>query len=105
MFAASRDGIADFRQGGWRTFCAITLTALDQDRDHVSIRILPAITFHVSGRSGQSPPGTLRVGARLLRRMMDMYRSDAAGYNELVLAEELSERLFETRGESQHARE
>ncbi|CAM9702799.1 unnamed protein product [Pylaiella littoralis] len=42
-----------------------------------------------------SPEGTLKMSSRLLRRVMDLYKSDAVASNIHVLSEELSQRLFD----------
>lgn len=47
----------------------------------------------------QAPEGTLKVGGRLLRRVMGMYKDDAVVSNSAVLAQELSQRLFDADGE------
>lgn len=52
--------------------------------------------------SRQAPAGTFKAGNRLLRRIMAMYREDAVAYNTLVLAEELSQRLYDADGERRH---
>ena len=48
---------------------------------------------------GQAPAGTLKIGGRLLRRIMAMYRDDAVASSSLVLAEELSQRLYDADSE------
>ena len=42
------------------------------------------------------------MGGRLLRRVMGMYRDDAVASNSMVLAEELSQRLFDADGEPRY---
>ncbi|CAM9488125.1 unnamed protein product, partial [Laminaria digitata] len=49
----------------------------------------------ISELTDPSPTGTMKMGARLLRRVMGMYRDDAVSSNSMVLAEELSQRLFD----------
>ena len=42
----------------------------------------------------------MKMGSRLLRRVMGMYKDDAVTSNSKVLAEELSQRLFDADGET-----
>ncbi|CAM9895660.1 unnamed protein product [Ascophyllum nodosum] len=49
----------------------------------------------VSELTNPAPAGTLKIGGRLLRRIMAMYRDDAVASSSLVLAEELSQRLYD----------